>query len=228
MVYHPCGRPQMPFMNLSPHWTPQHTKLEILWLGLNINLCHSRATADSQAHRTVFCGKFGTHFTKYSKPGEFCNYRYAGLWWPICSSIQINDRISSRKGNIRNFIISTSVCDCAECACWLSLVMRHCQFIFWYVTLQQPEMGMISSFLEPFANLTYLDWLTCPNGDILSYSNTTECWLLLRQCSGTALVYLWENVLVLGKKVSLLISFEASRLFILSLKQKVVSHPGKV
>ena len=30
------------------------------------------------------------------------------------------DRISPRKGNIKNFIISTSVCDCAECACWLS------------------------------------------------------------------------------------------------------------
>ena len=33
------------------------------------------------------------------------------------------DRTSSRKGNIRNFIISTSVCGCAECACWLPLVM---------------------------------------------------------------------------------------------------------
>ena len=53
------------------------------------------------------------------------------------------DRISSRKGNNRNFIISTSVCGCAECACWLALVMRHCQFIFRYVTLQQPQMGMI-------------------------------------------------------------------------------------
>ena len=90
VVYHPCGRPQMPFMNLSPHWPPQHTKLEILWLGLNINLCLSRATADSQAHRTVFYGKFGTHFAKYFKPEEFCNYRFAGFWWPICSSIQIN------------------------------------------------------------------------------------------------------------------------------------------
>ena len=88
--YHPCGRPQMPFMNLSPHWPPQHTKLEIMWLGLNINLCHSRATTDSQAHRTVFCGKFGTHFAKYFKPEEFCYYKSAGLWWPICSSIQIN------------------------------------------------------------------------------------------------------------------------------------------
>ena len=90
VVYHPCGRSQTPFMNLSPHWPPQHTKLEILWLGLNINLCHSRATADSQAHRTVFCGKFGTHFAKYFKPEEFYNCRFAGLWWPICSSIQIN------------------------------------------------------------------------------------------------------------------------------------------
>ena len=77
-------------MNLSPHWPPQHTKLEILWLGLNINLCHSRATSDSQAHRTVFCGKFGTHFAKYFKPEEFYNCRSAGLWWPICSSIQID------------------------------------------------------------------------------------------------------------------------------------------
>ena len=120
------------------------------------------------------------------------------------------DRISSRKGNVRNFIISTSVCDCAECACWLSLVMRHCQFIFWYVTLQQPQMGMISS---------------AP--DVLSYSNTTECWLLLRQCSGTALVYLWESVLVLGKKVSLLISFEASHLFILSLNKRWYHTQGR-
>ena len=77
-------------MNPSPHWTPQHTKLEILWLGLNINLCHSRATADSQTHRRVFCGKFGTHFAIYFKPEEFYYCRSAGLWWPICSSIQIN------------------------------------------------------------------------------------------------------------------------------------------
>ena len=77
-------------MNLSPHWPPQHTKLEILWLGLNINLCHSGATADSQAHMTVFCGKFGIHFAKYFKSEEFCNCISAGLWWPICSSIQIN------------------------------------------------------------------------------------------------------------------------------------------
>ena len=90
MVYHPCGRPQTPFMNLSPHWPLQHTKLEIMWLGLNINLCHSQATADSQAHRTVFCGKFRTHFAKYFKPEEFNNCRSAGLWWSICSSIQIN------------------------------------------------------------------------------------------------------------------------------------------
>ena len=77
-------------MNLSPHWPHQHTKLEILWLGLNINLCHSWATAESQAHRTVFCGKFGTHFAKYFKPGKFYNCRSDRLWWPICSSIQIN------------------------------------------------------------------------------------------------------------------------------------------
>ena len=77
-------------MNLFPHWPPQHTKLEILWLELNINLCHSWATPDSQAHRTVFCGKFGTHFAKYFKPEEFYNCRFAGLWWPIRSSIQIN------------------------------------------------------------------------------------------------------------------------------------------
>ena len=73
-----------------PHWPPQHTKLEILWLGLNINLCNSQSTPDSQAHRTVFCGKFGTHFAKYFKPEEFSNCKSAGLWWPICSSIQIN------------------------------------------------------------------------------------------------------------------------------------------
>ena len=54
------------------------------------NLCHSRATPDSQAHRTMFYGKFGTHFAKYFKPEEFNNCRSAGLWWQICSSIQIN------------------------------------------------------------------------------------------------------------------------------------------
>ena len=89
-IHHPCGTPYTPFMNLSPHWSPQHTKLEILWLVLNINLCHWQATASSQAHRMVFCGKFGTHFAKYFKPEEFYNCRFAGLWWPICSSIQIN------------------------------------------------------------------------------------------------------------------------------------------
>ena len=153
MVYHPCGRPQMPFMNLSPHWPPQHTKLEVLWLGLNINLCHSRATADSQAHRTVFCGKLRTHFAKYFKPEEFYNCRSAGLWWPICSSIQI-DLTEFHQGKVilEIFSISTSVCGCAECTCWLPLVLRHCQFIFWYVTLQQPQMCMISSFPEPLAN----------------------------------------------------------------------------
>ena len=97
-----------------------------------------------------------------------------------------------------------------------------------YVTSQQPQMSMFSSFPEPLSNNTYLDWLTCQNGDVLSYHNTTKCWLLLRQCSGTALVYLWESLLDLGKKVSLLICFEASHWFPLSLKQKVVSHPGKV
>ena len=35
------------------------------------------------------------------------------------------DRISSRKGNTRNFIISTSVCGWAEWARWLALVMGH-------------------------------------------------------------------------------------------------------
>ena len=90
MVYQPCGRPQTPFLNLSPYWPPQHTKLETLWLRLDINLCHSRATADSQTHRRVFCGKFGTYFAKSFKPEEFYYCRSAGLWWPICSSIQIN------------------------------------------------------------------------------------------------------------------------------------------
>ena len=76
-------------MNLSPHWPPQHQVGNSV-VGLNINLCHSGATADSQAHRTVFCGKFGTHCDKYFKPEEFYNCRSAGLWWPICSSIEIS------------------------------------------------------------------------------------------------------------------------------------------
>ena len=91
----PCGIPPLwqttdALHEPVPALTPQHNKLETLWLGLNINLCHSRATADSQAHRTVFCGNFGTHLAKYFKSEEFCNYRFAGLWWPIYSSIQIN------------------------------------------------------------------------------------------------------------------------------------------
>ena len=77
-------------MKLSPHWPPQHTKLGILWLGLNKNLCHSRATADSQAHSRVFCGEFGTNLAKYFKPEGFYYCKPAGLWWPICSHIQID------------------------------------------------------------------------------------------------------------------------------------------
>ena len=77
-------------MKLSPHWPPQHTKLGILWSGLNINLCHSRATADSQAHSRVFCGEFGTNLAKYFKPEGFYYCRPAGLWRPICSRIQID------------------------------------------------------------------------------------------------------------------------------------------
>ena len=76
-------------MKLSPHWPSQHTKLGILWSGLNINLCHSRATADSQAHSRVFCGEFGTNLVKYFKPEGFYYCKPAGLWWPICSHIQI-------------------------------------------------------------------------------------------------------------------------------------------
>ena len=77
-------------MKLSPHWPSQHTKLGILWSGLNINLCHSRATADSQAHSRVFCGEFGTHLVKYFKPEGFYYRKPAGLWWPTCSHIQID------------------------------------------------------------------------------------------------------------------------------------------
>ena len=84
----PCGK--QPFMKLSPHWPPQHTKLGILWSGLNINLCHSHATADSQAHSRVFCGEFGTNLAKYFKPKGFYYCKPAGLWWPIYSRIQID------------------------------------------------------------------------------------------------------------------------------------------
>ena len=74
---------------VAPHWPPKHTKLEILWLGLNINLCHSRATAHFQAHSRVFCGEFGTNLAKYFKPEGFYYCEPAELWWPICSCIQI-------------------------------------------------------------------------------------------------------------------------------------------
>ena len=77
-------------MKLSPHWPSQHTKLGILWLGLNINLCHPHATADSQAHSRVFCGEFGTNLAKYFKPEGFYYCKPAGLLWPICSCIQID------------------------------------------------------------------------------------------------------------------------------------------
>ena len=74
-----------------PHTAPpQHTKLGILWSGLDINPCHSRATADSQAHSSVFCGEFGTNLAKYSKPEGFYYCKPAGLWWPIGSRIQID------------------------------------------------------------------------------------------------------------------------------------------
>ena len=88
VVNHPWGRPQTSFMKLSPHWPPQHTKLGILWSGLNINFCHSRATADSQAHSRVFCGESGTNLDKYFKPEGFYYCKPAGLWLPICSCIQ--------------------------------------------------------------------------------------------------------------------------------------------
>ena len=123
-------------MNLSPHLPPQHNKLEILWLGLNINLCHSRDTADSQAHRTVFCGHFGTHFAKYFNQKNFitpylvdCDGQYVHLYKKF-------DRIPSRKGNIRHFIISTSVCGCAECACWAAIGYETLQvyILICYVT----------------------------------------------------------------------------------------------
>ena len=47
-------------------------------------------TADSQAHSRVFCGEFGTNFAKYFKPEGFYYCKPAGLWWPICSHIQID------------------------------------------------------------------------------------------------------------------------------------------
>ena len=90
VVNHPSGRPQTSFIKLSPHWPPQHTKLGISWSGLNINLCHSRATADSRAHSSVFCGEFGTNLAKYFKPEGFYYCKPAGLWWPLGSCIQID------------------------------------------------------------------------------------------------------------------------------------------
>ena len=126
MVNHPSGRPQTSFIKLSPHWPPEHTKLGILRLGLNINLCHSRSAADSQAHSRVFCGEFGTTLAKYFKPEGFYHWKPAGLWWPICSPIQI-DLTGFHQGKViqENFIISTSVCGSVEWARWLALVMGH-------------------------------------------------------------------------------------------------------
>ena len=103
VVNHPCGRPPISFIKLSPHWPPQHTKLGILWLGLNINLCHSRATADAQAHSRVFCGCFADSLgqiwpnTSNQKGFHYC--KPVGLWWPICSRIQI-DLIEFHQGKV--------------------------------------------------------------------------------------------------------------------------------
>ena len=90
----PCGIPPLwqttdALHEPVPALTPSTHQVGNSVVGVK-NLCHSRATADSQAHRTVFCGKFGTHFAKYFKPEEFYNCRSGGLWWPICLSIQIN------------------------------------------------------------------------------------------------------------------------------------------
>ena len=94
-LFTPCGIPPLwqttdVLHETAPHWPPQHTKLRILWLRLNINLCHSHASADSQTHSRVFCGEFRTNFAKYFKPEEFYYCRPAGLWWPTCSCIQID------------------------------------------------------------------------------------------------------------------------------------------
>ena len=86
VVYHPCGTPQMSVMNLSPHWPPQHTMLEILWLGLNINLCDSRAAADSQAHRTVLCGKFETHLPNISNQRSYLKLQ---ICWIVMANMFI-------------------------------------------------------------------------------------------------------------------------------------------
>ena len=55
-------------------------------------------------------------------------------WWIMMANMFTHtnrfNRISSRKGNTRNLIISTSVCGCAEWARWLALVMGH-----WYCLL---------------------------------------------------------------------------------------------
>ena len=124
VVNHPCGRPQTSFIKLSPDWPPQHTKLGNLWLGLNINLCHSRAIADPQAHSRVFCGEFGTDLAKYFKPEGFYYCKPAGLWWPIFSRIQI-DLTEFHQGKvIQEISLFLHLC-VAEWVCWLALVMGH-------------------------------------------------------------------------------------------------------
>ena len=108
MVNHLCRKPQTSFIKLSPHWPPQRTKLGILWLGLNINLCHSRATGDSQAHSRVFCGEFGANLAKYSE--GFYYYKPIGLWWPLCSRIEINLTEFHQRKVIQEIILVLHLC----------------------------------------------------------------------------------------------------------------------
>ena len=89
VVYHPCGWPQTPFINLSPHWPPQHTKLEILWLGLNINLYHSWATADPRPIGGCFVENWDI-FCQIFQTGRVLLLQICWIVKPIFPSIQRN------------------------------------------------------------------------------------------------------------------------------------------
>ena len=207
-------------MNLSPHCPPQHTKLEILWLGLNIKLCNSWATADSQSHRRVFCGKFGTYFAKYFKPEEFYYCRFAGLWGPICSSIQINLTEFHQGKVISEISLSLHLCVAV-----LSVPVGW--HWLWGIASLYSDMLCYSSLkwvwfkvsLNPYGKQD-LSWLADlpkwgrpqlqQHNRVLAVTQT-----VLRHSLGLSLGELtssWQEIF------TVLISFEASHLFIISIK----------
>ena len=115
-------------MKLSPHWPAQHTELGSLQQGLNINLCHSCATSDSQTHSTVFCGEFGKILSSISTKKGFitaylldyngqCLHGYKLIWQNV-----IKNRWFEK---FYYFHICVWLCSVLWDR-WLAVVKRHC------------------------------------------------------------------------------------------------------